>query len=116
MSGWRRLWIVLSIILGALAFLAAYDANSSGFAEVKYTDGMSNAAFWQKARESSALSDCDWTTAKADAGFSDSMFVTCTNKNPAGPAFLWALAPAAFMAAAGLTIRWIYRGFRSPKK
>jgi hypothetical protein len=109
-GGWQRLWIVLSILFGVPAFLIAYDINSRGFAEVAWAGD--NQAFWKAARQAPGLANCDWSTAKSDSSFDGSAFVSCKTTDPLTPALLWALFPAALMAAIGLTVRWVYRGFR----
>lgn len=112
MSGWRRLWIVLSILLGAVTYLIEYDAYSRASAFIEYQGN--NEDFWRLAHRTRALGNCDWATAKADTEYPNShgYVVSCTNADPWLFASLWALLPAALMAAIGLTVRWIYRGFR----
>jgi hypothetical protein len=111
MSGWRRLWIVLSILLGAPTFLIAYT-DSRGFASVPWSGD--NNAFWSAARNTTELSNCDWATAKASPSYDGaSYYVSCSTNNAFWSALLWALLPAALMAIGGLTVRWVYRGFRS---
>jgi hypothetical protein len=114
MSGWRRLWIVLSILFGVPTFLLAYDSSSSAYADIAWNGD--NNAFWSAAYADPALRDCDWNTAKAaNAGGAYAM-VSCNTKYPLFPALLWALAPALLMAVVGLVVRWIYRGFRPPPR
>jgi len=113
MSGWRRLWIVLSIVFGALAFWVAFDANYRIWADVPWHGD--NDAFWSAAHANPQLHDCNWETAEAKYPIGEMYTVYCITKDPFTPALLWALMPALFMALVGLTIRWIYRGFRAPR-
>ena len=115
MSGWRRLWIVLSVVLGGISFAIALDAYSRASAVVPY-HGNGDTAFWQRAQESPSLRDCEAATMKAEFETGDGWWVSCQNGDPYTPAFLWAIVPAVFMAAVGLTLRWIYKGFRQPTK
>ncbi len=114
MSGWRRLWIVLSLLLGIPAGLIAYDAHDSTYAYVPYTAGMKNEAFWQAAYRHPVLQDCVWSTAEAMPPIGDEAMVTCSISGALDMALVWALAPGLLLGALGLTIRWIYRGFRPP--
>jgi hypothetical protein len=114
MSGWRRLWIVLSVLFGGTTYIVTYDAYSRASAEIPY-NGDKN-AFWQRAEKTRALGDCDWSTAKAEYPLSGSYLVTCQNQDPWLFASLWALVPGLVMAGIGLIMRWIYRGFRRPQK
>ena len=108
MSRSRRLWIVLSIILGVLAAMVAYREHRHAFAIVAYPDGMSDQAFWAKARADPALSSCAWNTAHHDAPYDGHAMVTCDTRDPLTPALPWAFLPAALMAAFVLTVRRIY--------
>jgi hypothetical protein len=114
MSGWRRLWIVLSILFGLPAFLLAYDSSSSAYADIAWNGD--NKAFWSAAYADPALRDCDWQTAKAADAVGAYVMVSCNTEHPLFPALLWALAPAFLMAVVGLAVRWIYRGFRPPSR
>lgn len=117
MSGWRRLWIVLSILFAIPAALIAWQPQHSDLLTVKR--GSANDDVWAIARSRNGLSRCDWGTAQAkylwneDEG--DLYSVECDDKDPLTPALLWSFFPALLMAGVGLTIRWVYRGFRAAK-
>lgn len=114
MSGWRRLWIVLSILFAVPTFLLVYDSYSTAFADIAWNGD--NNAFWAAAYSEPALRECDWPTAKAEPAIGTYSMVTCKTNDPFMPALLWSLFPAVLMAAVGLTIRWIYRGFRPGRR
>ena len=111
MSGWRRLWLVLSVLLGAFAFLLANDNYSQAWADVAWNGD--NEAFWQAAHANPRLSNCDWGTAEAKYPNGGSYTVYCQTADPWLFALIWAFFPAVIMAAVGLTVRWVYRGFRA---
>ena len=67
MSRSRRLWLVLSVILGALSGMVAYKENSQAFAIVEYPEGIAEQAFWSKAHADPELSNCNWKNARHDA-------------------------------------------------
>jgi hypothetical protein len=113
MSQSRRLWIVLSILLGALSAMIAYKEHRHAFAIVEYADGMADQAFWARAQEDPRLSNCDWSTAHHDAPYDGHSMVTCDTKDPFTPALPWAFLPAAVMAAFVLAVR---RSYWSPTK
>jgi len=125
MSGWRRLWIVLSILTGiptALvgwtewyterAFVTAPEELHS-LESKAFTKAMGDLALQQNP----AMANCAPRTMRANASFDWSYDITCTRPVAlaAAIALLLALVPATLMAAVGLTVRWIYRGFRPPK-
>ena len=111
MSRARRLWIVLSIILGALSAIIGYKEHREATAIIDYPDGIADQAFWAKAKADAALSNCDWNTAHHDAPYDGQTMVTCDTRDPFSAALLWALLPAAIMAAFVLAVRQTY----SPK-
>ena len=113
MSGWRRLWLVLSVLFGALAFWIAHDSYSRAWAHVPWNGD--NKAFWSAAHSNPRLSECDWSTAEAKYPIGHEYTVYCETRYPFTRALPWAFVPALFMAAVGLAIRWIYRGFRQSK-
>lgn len=110
MSGWRRLWIVSSVVFGVLAFLIAHENNSRASSYVSWNGN--DEAFWSAAYADPALAGCDWRTAEAKYPIAGSYSVSCETRDPFTPALPWAFLPAMFMAVVGLTLRWIYRGFR----
>jgi hypothetical protein len=110
MSGWRRLWIVLSVIFGALAFTEAWHDYSHASAWVAY-DGNS-VAFWARARADEGLRGCDVSTMRTGYQSGNGWWVSCDTSDPFTPALLWFFAPGMAMAVIGLTVRWIWRGFR----
>ena len=111
MSRSRRLWIVLSIALGILSGMVAYKAYRQSYAIVEYPDGVTDQAFWTNAKADPELASCNWNTAHRDAPFDGQAMVTCDTRDPFLPTLLWALLPAALLAALILLVRKTY----SPK-
>ena len=120
MSGWRRLWIVLSVLLGVPAFAIAYGNASKAYVYEEPSDyvktlqgqGYADAYFAEAKRSHTELNACILSTARVEGNS-----ITC-DRDPYNAALAgigWALLPAMIMMAFGLTIRWVYRGFRSPK-
>lgn len=114
MSGWQRLWIVASILMGLPVGATVYSAASQASASVSYPAGMTSAQFWQNAHREPQLSKCDWTTAKAEFPVGDSWLVRCDTPGALAAALPWALVPGLILGGIGLTVRWIFRGFRPP--
>ena len=120
MSGWRRLWIVLSILLGVPAFLIAYQDGSRGYAYIdasQETRSLKGQQFWnqlfeQAKHDRTELRSCIPATVRMDHSYEWSYSITCDRRDAFFPALLWALLPATLMWFIGKTIRWIYRGFR----
>jgi len=113
MSGWRRLWIVLSILLGVPAGLIAYDAQRHYVYE-RYTVETAQAGVDNEGRRAMRIcSQVPRIAARQDEYGPDyTLSFSCKPKNAGFLAFLWALLPGALLAAIGLTSRWIYRGFK----
>lgn len=115
MSGWRRLWIVLSIIFGIPSALIGYDdAKTRSVYQDKYANE-DWPAFWQRALANRDLNGCDINKAEARNVYGNSWRITCPNANRYIEGMMWGLFPAFVMAIAGITLRWIYRGFRPAK-
>lgn len=109
MSGWHRLWLVFSILLGAPIFALQYADRETAF--ISWSGD--NAAFWRAAHANDSLQHCDWRTAHVDPeNFDNSYLVSCSVKNSIAWASLWALIPGAIIGALGFTIAWVIRGFR----
>jgi len=115
MSGWRRLWVVFSILLGVPALMLGYESEKRLFAYVDQTEGETPDAFWKRAQIIPALKDCDWGSAEAPHAYGKTYRVECDNRNRYIASIRWAFLPALLMALIGLTCRWIYRGFRPAK-
>ena len=116
MSGWRRLWITASILLGIPAILLGYEAEKHHIGYVDKYQGDTNGSFWKRAQGMPSLKDCDWGSATSSHMFGNSYRIQCNNPSRYFDAFLWGLLPALLMALIGLTARWIYRGFRPLQK
>lgn len=123
LSGWRRLWIVLSVLSGVPVGLIAWDTWKTELAFVTADDRAQNLprdafikAMNAKAREQNPnMANCaNHTTRGQNVGGWD-YEISCARPLPlvALIAFLFALLPGAVMALCGLTIRWVYRGFRA---
>jgi hypothetical protein len=110
MSGWRRLWIALSVLFAIPTAFLAYEVNSRLGATIAYIGD--DEKFWRSAHEEPDLSGCNWRTAEATFRTGNGWWVACQAHDPITPAFLWALVPALLMAVGGLLVRWVYRGFR----
>jgi|JI10StandDraft_1071094.scaffolds.fasta_scaffold416410_2 hypothetical protein len=136
MSGWRRLWIVLSIIFGLAAGSIDYFSNKRLFQSFEATQEKLNkvppvmtmiggapilsslkgdALFWEAVRREIDLTRCA-APAHAEPSYGGAYWISCPLKRDLVPTVGWALLPALIMAAAGLTCRWIYRGFRGQPK
>ncbi len=110
MSGWRRLWIVASLLFGALTYLVAYDNYRRASALMDFNGD--SEAFWMAAHHNRELGNCIWATAKADHWTGTTYMISCQNADPWLFASLWAFLPAIILAVVGITVRWVYRGFR----
>ena len=121
MSGWRRVWVVLSILFGLPAAYIAYDTNMARETFYGRTQAEIDDADWRgveaqlncTARTGTHRTLSSYTT--EDRGKFD-VYFTCRKRNSLGFALALGLAPALLMAAVGLTMRWIWRGFRPPVK
>lgn len=116
MSGWRRLWIVASVLLGIPAYLIAVDSyrlklyeNYASLAEAKR--GLDLAMGLAQAR---CLTPPNSLKAYP-SGYGEAHYLSfsCDTFAQYFDAVPWALLPALILAAIGLTIRWIYRGFKA---
>jgi len=119
MSGWRRLWVVASILLGAPTLLIAMSVKD--FQEsMRNEKDVSVATRWVNDTTLEMRSRCNpKEVAKAEwdsYGGGYTGYAYCTTKQQIALSFLFALLPGALLAALGLTIRWIYRGFRTPRE
>lgn len=121
MSGWRRLWIVLSIVLGIPVFAIAYDDRSRIYTTLEpnqYVQSLQGQEFWdalfeQSLHEERSTRSCLISTVRMES-FGQYYSVSC-ERDPTDviiEALLLALIPGLFMLLVGLTIRWIYRGFK----
>jgi hypothetical protein len=150
-SGWRRLWAVLSLLMGAPVLYFAYQpVKHYGYLNdvPKYEVGP-RALDWLRGQKKfcGKQSGVWWTTTPVygnktitktyipsapPAGSHDwnppqelwnkpieqPLYDVNLNCDGALPQDWWwlAFAPAALMAAVGLTARWVYRGFRPVQK
>lgn len=88
--------------------MIAYKEHRRAIAIIEYPDGMTSEMFWSKAKANAALSNCDWNTARNDPPYEGQAMVTCDNRDPYSAALLWALLPAALMAAFVNAVRLTY--------
>lgn len=120
MSGWKRLWIVLSILLGLVSGAMAFGQVNAIDHEFAYQlNGIKfdPAAFKARAEMEPALRNCEWSTAKATAGSgmsgSRQLFrVRCNDWRRYWITVLFSFLPALILSTIGLTVRWIWRGFK----
>lgn len=120
MSGWRRLWIVLSILFGLLAFFIAYSDASrayvwvepSSYVKAQQGQAFTDAFFVEASRSHAELNACVLATTKVSA---DTISCERDPFNVFFAALPWALLPGLLMMIVSLTVRWIYRGFRTTK-
>jgi hypothetical protein len=125
MSGWKRLWIVLSVVIGAPVFAATHSMGAKAYvsvqpsAEVRELQGQAfwNALFEQAKREHRSVRSCVLPTVRMQSSFGTYYSVECDRLtiNVTIEAFLLAFLPALAMWIVGVTSRWVYRGFRSAK-
>lgn len=116
MSGWRRLWIVLSVIFGVAAGVVSWQPTYSEYVVVDPTTFKDWDEFWKLPMVETAMSNCGAGTIRArfafGSGASTNYRLECPAKDPLTTSLLWALVPGLIMAAVGLIVRWVYRGFR----
>lgn len=123
MSGWRRLWIVLSVLFGLLTALAAHDEYNDVYTWYTPSSALDKLAgkdfyralFAEASKQNAELKNCDLKTVDISRSGSD-YIIKCKTHTAFAVTFalLWALLPAAFMYVTGKTARWVYRGFRPP--
>ena len=125
MSGWARLWVVFSLVMGGLLAMSTMNANKVDANPFYYDQSIPKAAadaqFWKNARADVRLKDCDWPTAQTienygGMGSSVEYTITCDRTDRYTSAFWYFLFPGAFFGGIGLTIGWIVRGFRGLAK
>lgn len=126
MSGWKRLWIVLSLLMGAPIFLIQYGEDSSAYVTHWPSDATAaltgqafwDALYWEAHAKQPSLQGCILSTAELEKdAYGGSYTITCerTFGSAIYPAILYALFPALFLWLVGWTINWVYRGFRPAK-
>lgn len=126
MSGWKRLWVVLSLLIGAPIFLVQFGEDRSVNAyhsPSQATAALKDQAFWNALyREANAtqpaLKGCILDSVKMSQEFyGPDYHIECERSfiSAAYPAILYALFPALFMWLLGWTVNWVYRGFRPTK-
>ncbi len=125
LSGWRRLWLVVSALLAIPTYLIAADANSYAFVTVPATPAMATLSgqewidegYWSAQRNRRELRGCILPTTRVMPGYNEGEYNVSCDRRPVNVFFdsiLWALLPAILLAAIGLTTRWVYRGFKRP--
>lgn len=122
MSGWRRLWIVLSLIIGVPVFAIAYDDASQVYISIEPNDRvkeLNGQEFWnalyQQAREQyRSAKGCYRESIAMRHLYENQYSITC-ERSAFFDALFFAALPSFFMWLVGLTIRWVYRGFRPIK-
>lgn len=117
MSGWRRLWIVLSIIFGAFAAILSWQPNHTEYVTIPTNQFTDWDSFWKIPKvEAVTTANCGYGTIRGERSYGYDGTTTyrleCPAKDPLTTSLLWALVPAIVMAAVGLIVRWVYRGFR----
>jgi hypothetical protein len=123
MSGWKRLWIVLSLLAGVPIFLIQYNEDTN--TTVYHTPSRSiaalkdqafwNALYWEAHAKQPSLKGCILPTVemkKESYGLGYSIECERTFVSAANPAIFYAAFPALFMWLVGWTLHWVYRGFR----
>jgi hypothetical protein len=117
MSGWRRLWIVSSVLFGVFAGIIAWQPTRHDYVQVSNAV-KTNVDLWATPQMRDEVIRCAGGM-KATYVWGDSSTYTyvvdCDNPDPLTASLLWACVPAIVMATVGLTVRWIYRGFRPAK-
>ena len=125
MSGWARLWVVSSVLLGDLFASVGYNSGRPYASPFHYDRNIqkvaADAQFWKNARADVRLKDCDWPTAQTSEdygamGSGVEYTISCDRADRYTSAFWYFLFPGAFFGGIGLTIGWIIRGFRGLAK
>lgn len=144
-SGWRRLWVVASILFGAPILIGAFQSyrDFEYLTDVPLYEVRMRAEAALRNDMSCTRGDGQWTHRPAYPERSvramvppysreypgdptvppreltnkiveqDLMNVSVECEGTLPQSWWWmAILPAAFMAAVGLTVRWVYRGFR----
>lgn len=113
-GGWWRLWIVASVLLGALTWLATSQTRDiystrSYMTESEAREWVQDQGLRAKACDIAGLPRV--SASPDDRGYYAGSF-SCTSDRQYILSFIYALIPAALLAAIGLTCRWVWRGFR----
>ena len=86
LSGWRRLWIVLSVLMGAPSFLIAWGENDQVVVYVTADSAIRSSKgqdfwnqLWAQARQeySSEFSSCVWRSARMDHAWDWTYRIEC---------------------------------------
>jgi hypothetical protein len=122
MSGWRRLWIALSLVFGLPLFLVQFSEDREAYAyhyassvlagfDVETHGGL---IFREASAKRPDLNDCNTSSINMSRAASGAYEIRCTRSvwSAMFPALWFAILPAIAMAGVGLAVRWIYRGFR----
>lgn len=117
-TGWQRLWIVLSLLLGVPSAFIAWGVYSRSYATVSYSiKELGAPAFWQRAEQEPKLDRCVQSTMRAQYySYSNDTGISCDNKPPIDQTVLWFLIPGGILWLIGATVAWVVRGFRQPKQ
>lgn len=116
MSGWRRLWIVLSLIAGVPTFAIAFDADKLWiYRSTGNPDEMRRILAEEVVIIRRQCANPPSRIAAEDSGGFYTFAFRCERNSAYFRALLWALLPALVMAGIGYVIRWVYRGFRPAK-
>lgn len=126
-SGWKRLWLVLSLLFGLPIAAVYFESSETMYRSVPFTAAESNLPqpqldnlFWPRAWKIAREAGCQETTAKVDKeiGYDGSGYtITCNPrlKSRIGYAVLYGAIPGLIFWIIGFLVAWIREGFRRPK-
>lgn len=123
MSGWLRLWLVLSLVIGLPVFFIQWNEDRHFWKYYEPSDVVQRAAngnvedmlLVEAKFMIPELADCmDGTVEIRRVTYGSGYDIDCTlhGLDALFPAIWYAIFPAIFLFAVGWTIGWVYRGFR----
>ena len=124
-GGWRRLWLVVSVLIGIPAAFLGYTENSTVYMSVPMSSSdrdlpkeQRDKVFWDRIFAHERMAECDVPTVKFDTWWADEGGASCQRKasEKMQSALLWAAIPAVVLWLIGGAIGWIWRGFRPQAK
>ena len=120
LGGWWRLWIVCSILIGAVIFASTFDPTpkSLNFSEAVPAGKKVDYDKWrdEKLHGRTCLNSMDYPihlVPKNDPEGPGTLILWCEPVPNLKEALLWSLVPGLSLLALGLTFSWVRAGFRT---